>query len=53
METFVIGDPVTGLIEATSVSLSTAQLTGWGKTTADEGRFCLLARPWATARMEA
>ena len=36
METIVIGDPVTGLVEDTSGSLLTAQLTGWGKTTAEE-----------------
>ena len=36
METLVVGDPVAGLIEATSGSLLTAQLSGWDKTTAAE-----------------
>ena len=36
METIVVGDPVSGLVEATSGTLLTAQLTGWGKISAAE-----------------
>ena len=36
METIVIGDPISGLVEATSGTLLTAQLTGWNKISAAE-----------------
>ena len=36
MQELVVGDPVSGLIEATSGDNSTAQLTGWPPISADE-----------------
>ena len=42
METIVIGDPATGLVEATSGTLLTAPLTGCGETAVEEWK---LSRP--------
>ena len=42
METISIGDPITGIVEATSGGLFTAQLSGWKKISAAEWK--LLSR---------